>query len=70
MKMLITNYVNVESVFLKGGCIGESGTDEIIKLLLITELYDQFPTEFALLTLTTNESFLEVSANSFLKVNI
>jgi len=57
-------------VFLKGGYIGESGTDEIMKLLDKTGLYDQLPTVFILLTLAIKESFLEVRPKSFLRVFI
>ncbi len=47
---------------MKGGYIGESGTDDIMKLLVWIGLYDQFPTEFILLTLAIKVSFLEVRA--------
>jgi hypothetical protein len=65
--MLITRVLIVESSFLKGGFIGESGTDEIIFFL---EEYYQFPNEFILLTLAMTVSFLDVSANSFMAVVI
>jgi hypothetical protein len=48
----------IESI--KGGFIGESGTDEIILLLWEIGLYYQFPTEFILFTLAMKRSFLEV----------
>jgi hypothetical protein len=68
--MLITRVLIVESTFLKGGFNGESGTDEIIFLLEEAGLYYQFPNEFILLTLAMKVSFLDVSANSFLRVVI
>ena len=68
--MLITRVLTVESSFIKGGYIGESGTDEIIFLLEEAALYCQFPNEFILLTLGMTVSFLDVTANSFLRVDI
>jgi hypothetical protein len=55
---------------LKGGKIGESGTEEIIKFLEDTVLYDQFPTEFVLFTLTIKLSFLDVRAKLSLRADI
>jgi hypothetical protein len=68
--MLITRVLKVESSFINGGFIGESGTDEIIFLLEEVGLYYQFPYEFILLTLAMTVSFLDVRANSFLRVDI
>jgi hypothetical protein len=56
--------------FIKGGFIGESGTDEIILLLWEIGLYDQFPIESILFTLAMNRSFLVVRKKSFLRVII
>ena len=62
------NYVDC-NMLLNGGRVGESGTEEIMVLLFEGGLYDQLPTEFVLLILTTKLSFLDVSPKSFLRLS-